>query len=187
MFPGKKRLYLAVYSLGGEVLVEEPYRRGHYQFRYRFIIGPKEEEGSDDEVAGRRYSLEKGGRRGWRFKSMELDDVRNDDNLLCRILIGKISSESLIARTMRKVKPARMMFSRDDEYNICATWASDVAHELKGEHWVVGTAETNFGEISRHVQQYVADKVAAGRYRDTEDQTKPVPTWDMLQGKEIIP
>ncbi|KAF4335457.1 serine threonine kinase [Fusarium beomiforme] len=50
------------------------------------------------------------------------------------------------------------------------------------------TDRTNlFAQLRRMFQEHVASKTASGRYLNAHDMLLPKPTWDMLQGKEVIP
>ena len=51
----------------------------------------------------------------------------------------------------------------------------------------VGTSELDWRKIEATGRQYVAQKAASGRYQDAATVSNPKPTWDMIEGKEIVP
>jgi hypothetical protein len=41
--------------------------------------------------------------------------------------------------------------------------------------------------IEKVGREYVAKKSASGRYTIEQDKQQPKPTWDLIEGKEVVP
>ncbi|KEZ41865.1 Homospermidine synthase (spermidine-specific) [Scedosporium apiospermum] len=68
----------------------------------------------------------------------------------------------------------------------CRTWVSAVLSSLQKDGKAVGTSQLDWAKIEALAREYVAKKMAAGRYLKAEEMLLPKPTWDMLEEKEII-
>ena len=65
-----------------------------------------------------------------------------------------------------------------------------VAHALKviaEDGKAVGTSQLDWEKIEATARDYVGQKTINGRYQKLEDLMGPKPTYDMLQGREIVP
>ena len=63
---------------------------------------------------------------------------------------------------------------------------SAVLSSLQKDGKAVGTSQLDWAKIEALAREYVAKKMAAGRYLKAEEMLLPKPTWDMLEEKEII-
>ncbi|PNY24363.1 Uncharacterized protein TCAP_05703 [Tolypocladium capitatum] len=174
MVPNKKRLYVALYP-SGTVGSEE--RRYHWAF----LVGPKAEAGKA-AVAGMRYHVKNLPGSSWVYEELEAKDVRWTNNLLARIVVAKIEDES----RLRDIFHNTPVVQGDGNWR-CRSWVADVLARLERDGKAVGTARLGWGEIEAKARAYVAEKYAAGRYSTAAELAKLKPTWDLLQGREIVP
>lgn len=106
---------------------------------------------------------------------------RSTTNLLARILIAKIEDQERLATILRN----QPIVQNDPNWR-CRTWIAGVLEELARDGKAVGTSQLNWEEVGATARQYVAKKVAAGRFDDTDRLLKPKPTWDMIENKETV-
>ncbi|RMZ80304.1 hypothetical protein DV738_g2803, partial [Chaetothyriales sp. CBS 135597] len=148
------------------------------EYHWAFLIGPKAEH--HEPVAGKRYHV-KNSASGWTYEEVEVNDVRSTISLLVRIRIAKITDERRLVALLR-----RLPVVQDDPSWRCRTWVANALAEIARDGKCVGTAELDWSRIEAAARGYVADKAASGRYESGADMTKPKPTWDMVENKEIV-
>ncbi|KAH6960333.1 hypothetical protein HG530_008171 [Fusarium avenaceum] len=168
----KTRLYIALYPSG---VVNNEERRYHWGF----LIGPKNEGGT--EVPGMRYHVKNHPIQSWVYEEISLSNVRSTNSLLARIVIAKIEDEKRLIEIIRNTS----VVTNDPNWR-CRTWVAEVLARIAQDGNAVGTAELDWRKIEAVARDYVANKTAAGRYLNSADIMQPKPTWDMLQGKEIV-
>ncbi|KAF5565909.1 hypothetical protein FNAPI_1458 [Fusarium napiforme] len=186
MVINKKRLYVALYPSG---VVNNLERRYHWGF----LIGPKKE--STPEVPGMRYHVKNLPVGGWVYEELSLPNIRSTTRLLARIVIAKVEDEGRLVEIIRNTP----VVQNDPNWR-CRRWVADVLSRIAQDgmgKWppqsiaqdggAVGTSELDWAKIKPVAREYVANKTAAGRCLHGEDMLLPKPTWDMLQGKEVVP
>lgn len=129
-----------------------------------------------------RYHVKNRPTTGWEYEEVALPNVRNTNSLLARILIAKIEDEGRLIEILRTTG----VVQNDPEWR-CRTWVATVLGRIAEDGKAVGTAELDWSSIEAKAREYVARKTAAGRYLTARDLEHPKPTWDMLQGKEVVP
>ncbi|KLO82294.1 Uncharacterized protein LW93_9485 [Fusarium fujikuroi] len=121
--------------------------------------------------------------RGWIYEEIDLPNVRNTNSLLARIIIAKVEDEKRLVEIIRSAP----VIQNDPNWR-CRTWVADVLSRIASDGGrAIGTSELDWAKIERVPRDYVANKTATGRYLDPAVMPLPKPTWDMLQGKEIVP
>ena len=150
------------------------------RYHWGFLIGPKVE--SEDTVPGTRHHVKNPIGRGWVYEEAELQNVRNTTMLLARLVIAKVIDERRLVEIIRSVP----LVQNDPNWR-CRTWVADVLSRVAMDGGSVGTAELSWSRIERVAREYVGRKTAEGRYGRGTDPTKPKPTWNMLEGKEVVP
>ena len=113
---------------------------------------------------------------------MPLANVRSTVNLLVRVLIAKVEDERRLVEIFRNIP----VVQNDPEWR-CRTWLANALDAIKADGKAVGTSELDWSKIEKVAREYVATKVASGRYERGVDLKLPKPTWDMLAEKEIVP
>lgn len=119
---------------------------------------------------------------GWVYEEVPLANVRSTNSLLARILIAKIEDEQRLVALLRQLP----VVQGDPSWR-CRTWVASALSGIAEDRACVGTAELDWSKIEVTARRYVAGKTAGGRYEHSADMTKPKPTWDMIENKEIVP
>ncbi|KAF2743786.1 hypothetical protein M011DRAFT_212600 [Sporormia fimetaria CBS 119925] len=152
----KKRLYIALYP-----------------------SGPKSE--TKETVPGYKFHV-KNSPLGWTFEEVQVEDVRNTNPLLIRVMIAKIQDEERLTALLRRVP----VVQNDPNWR-CRSWIADALSEIAKDGSCVGTAELNWEKIEAFARKYVREKTANGRFKSAEDLVGSKPTWDLLEDKETVP
>jgi hypothetical protein len=132
-------------------------------------------------VPGMRYHVKNRAVEGWVYEEVSLADVRTTNSLLARILIAKVENEDRLIEILRSTP----IVQNDPNWR-CRAW---VAHALKAiakDGKAVGTSQLDWGKIEATARDYVGRKTTSGRYQKVEDLMGPKPTYDMLEGREIV-
>jgi hypothetical protein len=129
-----------------------------------------------------RYHVKNHPIRSWIFEEIPLSNVRSTNNLLARIVIAKIEDEDRLVELIRNTP----VVQNDPNWR-CRTWVAQALSRIAQDGMATGTAELDWKKIEAIAREYVASKTAAGRYLNAADMALPKPTYDMLQGKEVIP
>lgn len=166
---------MSLYSVGTWRSLTVPCR-----YHWGFLIGPKIE--NETAVPGMRYHVKNPIGGGWIYEELKLRNVRNTTTLLARIVIGKVTDEDRLVQIIRST----LVVQNDPNWR-CRTWVADVLSRAATDGGAVGTAELSWPKIETVARDYVARKIADGRYGGDSDPCKPKPTWDMLQGREVVP
>jgi len=67
----------------------------------------------------------------------------------------------------------------------CRTWIEQGLAAIAEDGKCVGTCLLDWDKIEEFARRYVARKTAEGRYARVGELAKVMPTWDLLEGKEI--
>ncbi|XXG98924.1 hypothetical protein Hte_005256 [Hypoxylon texense] len=166
----KKRLYLAVYS-------SYPTGTRHEDKRYRFsfLVGPKHES-CPFHGRGLRCCVRRLSSTVWRYDETHVDDARTADDLLARVLIGKVTDEKQLLAILRGT-PAQ----DDADYGWCEEVVTRIANSGKA---VTSPPMQDWKSIERTTLAFMCHKRLSKRYPACPG--KPLPTWDALRGEEII-
>lgn len=151
-----------------------------YRYHWGFLIGPKVED--KPKVPGMRYHVKNHPVQGWVYEENSLEDVQTTNNLLARIVVAKVEDERRVVEIFRMTP----VVQNDPNWR-CRTWVADALSRMAKDGKAVGTAQLVWSEIELLARKYVAKKAAAGRYVTAKDMTSPRPTWDMLDGREVVP
>ncbi|KAL2022381.1 hypothetical protein VTK56DRAFT_5448 [Thermocarpiscus australiensis] len=172
MVSNKKRLYVALYPSGVTGNEERRYHWG-------FLVGPKIED--KPQVPGKRYHVKNSPTGVWVYEELDLPDVRLTTNLLARILIAKLTDEERLVQILRTTP----VVQNDPSFR-CRTWVADALARIKADGKAVGTSQLDWDKIEPLARDYVAKKIEAGRYGSGANMALPRPTWDMIEGKELV-
>ncbi|KAI0892497.1 hypothetical protein F4806DRAFT_232633 [Annulohypoxylon nitens] len=173
MVSNKKRLYIALYPSGNTS------ERLDLKYHLAFIIGPKNEDG--EKVPGTKFHIKNSPGGGWQYVEDPLPDVQTEVRLLVRILIAKITDENQLIEVFRNTP----IFQKDPTFN-CRIWVIDALSRLSNNRKVVGTSQLDWKMIEDRARSYVAVKTVMGRFGEGQDMTKPKPTWNLLEDKEVV-
>ncbi|GAO20120.1 hypothetical protein UVI_02061590 [Ustilaginoidea virens] len=172
MVGNKPRLYIALYPSGNTENEERKYHWG-------FLIGPKEE--MSEAVRGRRCHVKNRPLQGWVYDDVKIENVRNSTQLLVRIVIAKVEDEKRLRSLLREVP-----IVQDSPDWRCRTWVANALRILKADSKALGTSMLDWRKIEMTAREYVAKKVAQGRFATSEDLMQPKPTWDLINNEEVV-
>ncbi|KAI0139959.1 hypothetical protein F4776DRAFT_568392 [Hypoxylon sp. NC0597] len=133
-------------------------------------------------VLGMRYQVRNLAPGVWQYVEDALPDVRSTVDLLVRVVIAKVTNEFDLVDIFRGTP----VLQNNPSFNF-RTWVIEAVLRISRDRKAVGTAQLNWAKIENCARSYVADKIAAGRFGRDRDMRRPKPTWDMLEGREIIP
>lgn len=109
--------------------------------------------------------------------------MKSTVSLLVRLLIAKVEDEQGLLRIFRETP----VIQNDSSFR-CRTWLADALMRIsRAEPKVVGTSELDWTTVEHEARRYVEEKIAAGRYQESNRVLEPKPTWDMTVHKETIP
>ncbi|KAK4495130.1 hypothetical protein PRZ48_013457 [Zasmidium cellare] len=172
--PGSKlRLYVALYPSG---VVDNEQQKYHWGL----LIGPKNESGPN--VPGTRFHVKNLAWEGWKYEEHDLPNVRCSNSLLARILVAKVEDRARLVSILRNVP----IVQNDPKWR-CRTWIASALEALRRDGKAVGTSEMSWERIEAKGREYVAGKMASGRYKqEPRELAKPRPTWDLIVNKETV-
>lgn len=150
------------------------------RYHWGFIIGPKNE--TQPEVPGMRYHVKNPPFQGWVYEEVPLRNVKSTTSLLARITIAKVEDEGRLIDIIRTTPVVQ-----DDPNWRCRTWVSETLAKISEDGRAVGSAVLDWTKIEILARDYVAKKADHGRYGLSADMSKDKPTWDMIEGREVVP
>ena len=158
------------------------------RYHWSFIIGPKNESTS---ASGRRYHAKETMqnvdglvKNVWAFEDRQIS-LQPTSAILVRIMIGKVADKTRLQEAFAKT-PIRAGLQGYDDWN-CVFWVEEALSWAAHDGKALGKCHTDWTYVKDTAMWYVAKKAADHRF-DGEgqfDQSK-VPTWDALEGKEVI-
>ncbi|KAK6603900.1 hypothetical protein H4I95_05803 [Botrytis cinerea] len=157
---GKHRLYIALYARGGKPKMPEKEDTYHWGL----IVGPK-----------KRLKIHEGRVFTPRRFSTQM--------LLVRVMVAKIENYDRMLQILRAI-PIR---SKDEGWN-CVGWVREALVELQNDGKTLGTAVIEWTTVRDAAMNYYQKKKDEHRFDGVvEWKTTKVATFDLIDGKEIIP
>lgn len=165
-----------------------------YKIRYHwaFIVGPKVEPNTGGE--GTRYhAIDRATMVGqpsrvqfvWQYEEKAIH-LYPTQMLLVRIVIGKVKDTARLQSIFRQI-PVRPGVPG---WN-CVGWVQEALQAVASDKRAVGTPISNWDSIRDTAMWYAESKRAAHRFDGKaapgQYDTSKAATWDMLEGKELIP
>jgi hypothetical protein len=172
----KDRIYVALYARGGQ----DP-----NTYHWAIIIGPKNEvEGGRGFRYHARQRLDpaRPGRYVWHYEALDIP-LAQTSMLLARVMIGKVADGAQLAATL-----AAVPLVQDDLAWTCRIWVRDAIAALEADRKSLGTSVTDWQRIEQTSNTYVAQKRQQRRYDGSGTwKAGTMPTYDLLEEKEVIP
>ncbi len=128
-----------------------------------------------------RYHAKNSPIHGWVYEEAPLANVKSINNLLARILIAKIEDEARLVDIFRNTP----IVQNNPDWR-CRTWVADALSKIIADGRAVGTSQLDWGEIEKLARDYVARKTAQGRYAGGGRYDAAEPTWNLIDGEELI-
>jgi len=161
---------------------------GEDKYHWSFIIGPKNESAS---AVGRRCHAKEtmqivagAVQNVWAFEDRQVS-LQPTSAILARIMIGKVGDGARLREAFAKT-PIRAGHEGYEGWN-CVSWAEEALTWAANDGKALGSGHTDWKYVKDTAMWYVAKKTDEHRF-DGEgqfDQGK-VPTWDAIEGKELI-
>ncbi|KAL1960641.1 hypothetical protein VTO42DRAFT_7220 [Malbranchea cinnamomea] len=169
----KTRLYVALYARGGA----EP-----DTYHWALVTGPKTETASS---RGHRFHVRhrayEGGNR-WEYEELEIPTAPTR-MILVRLAVAKVVHEEQMAKILRAVPVVQ-----NNPNWTCRIWVKEALAALVANGHVLGTAVTDWTTIENTAKQYARQKKDQHRFDGkAEWDTSKVPTFDMMENKELTP
>ena len=103
--------------------------------------------------------------------------------LLVRIVVAKIKDQHRLQSILKDIP----LQPEVDGWN-CVCWVQEALNRVCKDRDAIGSCVQNWESVRDTAMWYVAKKRAEHRFDGsaTYDHNKP-PTWDMLEGKEVLP
>ncbi len=120
----------------------------------------------------------------WNWQLEVLDfSMRRTSMLLVRVVIGKVTNGSRL-RAIFESTPLR---PDEDGWN-CVAWVKEAFEAAIHDGNALGTAAASWESARDTAMRYVGEKTAAHRF-DTSGSydADNAPTWDILEGIELVP
>ena len=122
-----------------------------------------------------------GGEVVWIYEELDLRNVRMTNTLLARFVVAKIEDEERLVNILRSIP----VIQKDPGWR-CRTWLANALEVIARDGKAVGTSVLDWQKIETVARKYVADKKAAGRYDDGDKMQQARPTWDLIEGREVV-
>ncbi|POR34472.1 Uncharacterized protein TPAR_05321 [Tolypocladium paradoxum] len=181
----KDRLYVALFARAGKSKMpglEDTYHWG-------LLVGPKAEpkEGGEGTRfhAKQRMTVAEGSavpQSVWLYEESPFP-LRATNMLLLRVVVGKIKDMERLQSIFQRI-PLRP----DVPGWNCIEWAKEAFETALRDGQALGTSASDWGSVRDTAMRYAGEKKSAHRFdgKGDFDISKP-PTWDMLDGRELIP
>ncbi|KAL0929465.1 uncharacterized protein CTRU02_215631 [Colletotrichum truncatum] len=178
----KDRLYVALYARGGQ-----PKMPGlEDTYHWAFLVGPKHESANS---RGRRIHAKETmtlageppmPQMQWEYESKKVT-MAPTSAILVRVVIAKIEDKDRLKSIFEEIS------LESEDFN-CVKFVKDGWRAAQKDNKALGTSAKGWKAIRDTAMWYVEKKRAEHRFdgTGTYDPTK-VPTWDMLEDKELIP
>jgi hypothetical protein len=172
----KDRIYIGLYARGGQ----DP-----NTYHWALIVGPKNEvEGGKGMRfhARQRHDPKNPGQHLWHYEALDIPLVQTS-MLLVRVMVGKVLDGPRLASVLEKVP----LVQQDPRWT-CRIWVRDAIAALEADGKCLGTRMTDWQKLEEASKAYVARKRQQKRYDGSGTwQPGAVPTYDLLEEKEVVP
>lgn len=117
----------------------------------------------------------------WQYEEVQLRNVQNTASLLVRVKIGKVENLARLSTILRSIP----VIQNDPGWR-CRTWCANALAAIAADGKAVGTSVLDWQQIEQAARWYAGQKTAQGRFATSALLTRPKPTWDLLENKEMI-
>lgn len=176
----KPRLYVSLYFRSGQAPPDS--------YHWALLVGPKSDEDPYDAVQYHVKNTIRPGVSGqpWVFEASRLGESDTRYRLLIRVLIAKIADPSSVDASLRGVP----IIQESPDWN-CISWVRSAIERLNADGVLSESKVVDWSIIDRQCKDYVVKKKEAGRWRagnspDSTHELVKIPTWDMLQEREVV-
>jgi hypothetical protein len=120
----------------------------------------------------------------WAFEDRQIS-LQPTSAILVRIIIGKVADEVRLREAFAKT-PIRAGSPGYEGWN-CVSWVQEALSWAAEDSKALGSCHTDWTHVKDTALWYVAKKAAEHRFDgEGEFDLGKVPTWDAIEGKELI-
>ena len=126
-------------------------------------------------------SVDNEARWTWNYEECSTP-MRPTGMILVRVLIGKVGNRDRLVSVLQRipVKGGELGWN-------CIACVKDALKQLEEDKSALGTSATAWVVVRNGAMQYIEDKKMAHRFDGKGNfDTSKVPTWDLIEGKELI-
>ena len=120
----------------------------------------------------------------WAYEDREIS-LQPTSAILVRVIIGKVADGTRLKEAFART-PIRAGYAGYEGWN-CVSWAQEALSLAAHDGKALGSCHTDWTYVRDTAMWYVAKKAAEHRFdgQGQFDQGK-VPTWDAIEGKELV-
>lgn len=117
----------------------------------------------------------------WQFEEMDIS-MLPVDMLLARIVVAKVLNRDHVVSVLRST-PIRMGV---EGWN-CVAWVKEALTLLMQDGRALGTSQTEWSAVRNAAMEFIGRKKSEHRFDGQGDfDGSKVPTWDLIEGRELI-
>lgn len=120
----------------------------------------------------------------WEFEERDIHVVKSG-MMLARIVVAKVTDDERLKAALRGID----VVQGDTTWN-CVTWVEHALRAVADDGKAVGTSKLDWELVRQTAKDYVKRKKAENRYNNKAPEgcydMSYTPTYDMLEGKEIV-
>ncbi|KAI6090405.1 hypothetical protein F4821DRAFT_275078 [Hypoxylon rubiginosum] len=175
-FPkNKDRLYIVLYLNDGSPSMPQKEDKYHWAL----AVGPKyeplpETEGTLFHATINEYDY-------WEYEE-ETIQAKPSSNMLVRVVVGRVADMDRLKSLIRQVPVP--MHPEDPNWN-CVIWVKEALEAVIDDGKALSTSVDSWDKARDEVMWYVEEKM--DKRGQVSGVKQKVSTWDMLDGKELIP
>jgi len=120
----------------------------------------------------------------WKYEDREMS-LQPTSAILVRIMIGKVADRTRLREAFART-PIRAGYAGYESWN-CVSWIQEALLWAAHDGKALGSCHTDWKYVRDTAMWYVAKKAAEHRF-DGQGQfdSGKVPTWDAIEGKELV-
>ncbi|KAK5936616.1 hypothetical protein PMZ80_011144 [Knufia obscura] len=147
-------------------------------YHWALLVAPKNE--NNDSTGMRYHAKNAPGQSTWVFEEKPTS-ITATNMMLVRFMIGKINDPHALAAKLRQVP----VVNENLDWN-CVNWLKSALALIAQDTSLMGISTWKWQTVRAASMQHCEQKTAQGRFRGEGNfDTSKVPTFDLLQGKEM--
>lgn len=144
------------------------------------MVGPKiEAEGKHGTRHHAKETITANGSQ-WIYEKVTVSLAPNSMQLV-RVMVGKVQNQHRLESVLSRV-PIR---SETPGWN-CVGWLQEALQELESDGKALGTSRTEWQSVRDTAMRYCNSKLSEGCFTTEKYNAEKSPTYDLIQGKEMV-
>ncbi|KAL9581360.1 MAG: hypothetical protein Q9212_003951 [Teloschistes hypoglaucus] len=181
MSENEDRLFVALYA-------REDLEPGADSYHWALIVGPELEpipnEQQPKKQKSMRFHTTNRGRADWIFEDQNIDEL-GPALLIAKVVVAKVINIDRLQSVLRGVPVVQ-----DDPSFNCSVWVHRALDAVQADAEVVSASQLDWPTVRDAANGYVQGKKRkyryAGRGRPGQCGLRQSPTYDLLEGREIV-